>query len=95
MLKKFKQVEDGGEEKFTIDPRTLPDVSSEFCRMADLRRLFGITRSTAYLLAKRGQVKTVSLRRGGQSRSVRLVSVRSVRAFLHRLLQEQEGGNQP
>ena len=32
----------------------LPTVDSEFCRMSDLRRLFGITRSSAYLLAERG-----------------------------------------
>ncbi len=72
-----------------LDPRKVPDIRSEFCRMGDLRRLFGLVRSTAYNLAKEGHIKSISLRRKGQARSVRLVSVPSVRAYLNRLLEEQ------
>lgn len=86
-----KHVADGNDKMLTsvplpeaaakaLDLRTLPTLESEFCRMADLRRLFGLVRSTAYLLAKEGHIKTVSLRRRGQARSIRLVSVPSVRA---------------
>ena len=57
--------------------------------MGDLRRMFGLVRSSAYLLAKEGHIKTVSLRRRGQARSIRLVSVSSVRAYLSRLMEEQ------
>ena len=71
------------------DLRTLPDGASEFCRMADLRRLFGITRATAYQLANAGRIRTVSLRQRGQARGVRLVNVASVRAYLEDLLARQ------
>lgn len=74
------------------DPRTLPGSDSEFCRMADMRRLFGITRSTAYQLANDGLIRTVSLRKRGNARGVRLVLVPSVRAYLQTLLRRQEGG---
>lgn len=76
------------------DPRTLPDGASEFCRMADLRRLFGITRATAYQLAKSGDIRTVSLRQRGHVRGVRLVNVASVRAYLAGLLARQGEGTE-
>lgn len=95
-----KHVADGNDKKLTsvplreaaakaLDPRTLPDIHSEFCRMHDLRRLFGITRSTGYNLIAEGLITAISLRRKGQARSVRLVSVPSVRAYLNRLMEEQ------
>ena len=71
------------------DPRILPTVESEFIRMGDLRRLFGITRATAYLLAKDGKIKTLSMRQKGNVRGVRLVSVPSVRAYLHGLMDRE------
>jgi hypothetical protein len=97
---KTKQVADASDVNFTgvplpeaaakaLDPRTLPDTHSEFCRMHDLRRLFGITRSTGYNLIAAGLITAISLRRKGQARSVRLVSVPSVRAYLNRLIAEQ------
>lgn len=72
--------------------RTLPGSDSEFCRMADLRRLFGLTRSTAYSLANEGLIKTISLRKQGNARGCRLVSVHSVRSYLKGLIERQEGG---
>lgn len=97
---KTKQVADATDSKLTgvplhkaaakaLDPRTLPDINSEFCRMGDLRRLFALTRSHAYILANEGHIKTISLRRKGLARSVRLVSTASVRAYLSRLMAEQ------
>jgi len=53
--------------------------------MQDLRHRFGITRGTAYKLAKEGKILTVSLRQPGCTRGVRLVSVASVRTYIHRL----------
>ena len=52
-------------------------------------RLFGITRGTAYNLIAAGAFHSVSLRRRGQTRGVRLVSVPSVRAYLNGLLTKQ------
>lgn len=101
---KHLHVHDGNDVKLTTvplheaaakasDPRTLPDIHSEFCRMGDLRRLFALTRSHAYILASEGHIKTISLRRKGQARSVRLVNTASVRAYLNRLLAEQNQVN--
>lgn len=100
MLKTHKQVHDGKDAKLTavplheaaaktLDLRNLPTLESEFCRPGDLRRLFSITRSTGYNLIAEGLIASVSLRRKGQARSIRLVSVPSVRAYLNRLLIEQ------
>lgn len=99
---KTKQVADANDVKLTgvplheaaakaLDPRKLPDIHSEFCRMGDLRRICGIVRSTAYNLANEGHIKTISLRRKGQARSVRLVNLPSVRSYLSRLMEEQTG----
>jgi hypothetical protein len=72
----------------TVDPNELPNDCGHFVRMGDLRRLFGITRPTAYLLAKQGKIRTVSLRQPDHVRGRRLVNVLSVRAYL----QELQGG---
>jgi hypothetical protein len=74
------------------DPK-LP-LTPEFCRMSDLRVLFGITRSMAYLLIDEGKIKSVSLRRPGNVKGVRLVHVASVREYLNSLLEaEQKSDN--
>ena len=65
--------------------------NSEFCRMGDLKRLFGIVRTHAYLLEKHGLIKTVSLRRPGNARGVKLVYVASVRNYLHGLMANKGG----
>lgn len=65
-----------------------PTLESEFCRPGDLFRLFGIRRGQYYALEKAGLVKSVSLRRPGNTRGSKLVSVPSVRAYLHGLLQK-------
>jgi hypothetical protein len=77
---------------YTINPIEPADPSQlypEFCRMGDLRKLFGITRSMGYLLMNEGKIRTVSLRRPGQKFSVRLVHLASVRAYLNGLLEKQ------
>jgi hypothetical protein len=77
---------------YTINPIEPADVSQlepEFCRLNDLRKLFGITRSYAYILMSERKIQTISLRRPGQKFSVRLVYVASVRQYLHSLLEAQ------
>lgn len=77
-------------ENFT--PPALEESSSvpaEFCRISDLQRLFGIRRGTAYNLIREGKVRSVTLRRPGRATGVRLISVASVRDYLHVLLAEQ------
>ena len=72
-----------------VEPADPNELQPEFCRLQDLRKMFGITRSYAYLLMKDGRIQTISLRRPGQKFSIRLVHVASVRAYLHGLLKEQ------
>jgi hypothetical protein len=72
-----------------IEPADTSQLEPEFCRMGDLRKLFGISRSMAYLLINEGKIKSVSLRRLGNAKGVRLVYVSSVRQYLHSLLEAQ------
>lgn len=72
-----------------IEPADPSELQPEFCRMGDLRKLFGITRSMGYLLMNEGRIRTVSLRRPGQKFSVRLVHLASVRAYLNGLLEKE------
>ena len=64
--------------------------AAEFCRIDDLKRLFGLRRGTAYNLIRDGKVRSISLRKPGHKLGVRLVHVASVRAHLEALLREQE-----
>ena len=67
----------------------------QLVRIGELRRLFGITRPTAYLLAKEGKIQTVSLRKFDQLRGARMVSLPSVRAYLRELEKEYFNSPQP
>ena len=77
----------------SIEPADPSQLQPEFCRLGDLRKLFGLNRSYAYVLMSEGKIQTVSLRRPGHKFGVRLVHVASVRAYLNGLLKEQ--ANQP
>lgn len=57
-----------------------PANAEDFVPIGELRRSFGITRATAYLLAAQGLISTVSTGQGRRGR--RFVSVPSVRAYL-------------
>ena len=72
-----------------VEPADPSQLQPEFCRMGDLRKLFGITRSMGYLLMNEGKIRAVSLRRPGQKFSVRLVHLASVRAYLNGLLEKE------
>jgi hypothetical protein len=57
-------------------------IDPEFVDCKGLEAGWGIKRSLAYQLLNDGKIKSVSLRRRGQSRGKRLFSVDSIRAFL-------------
>lgn len=63
----------------------------EFIRLPTKGRdpYFGLTRSYYYLLIKRGQVQSFTLRQRGQKNGVRLVKYDSVRDYI---LRHREGG---
>lgn len=52
-------------------------------------RLFGLSRSVLYKLAQEGHIKSVSLRKRGTMRGVRLIYGPSLQEFLMRQLEEQ------
>jgi hypothetical protein len=62
----------------------------EFCRPADMPRLFGIGRTYAYQLINEGKIKSISLRKRGARFGVRLISCDSVREFLAREMEKGE-----
>ena len=59
-----------------------PGLDSEYCRMVDLYRLFGIKRGSAYNLKTAKKITTISIREEGKQRGMRLVLISSVRALL-------------
>jgi len=61
----------------------------EWIRPADVRQLFGISRSGTYELIASGEIRSVSLRKRGQTRGVRLISYDSLCAYLE---SRAEGG---
>jgi hypothetical protein len=81
---------------FTTKPIALgncSDVMPEFGRFQDVQRLFGLKRPTVYTLIAEGHIKSVSLRRMGQAKGVRLIYLPSVSEYLHKLMNEQNPGD--
>lgn len=67
------------------------DVMPEFGRWRDVERLFGIKRGTLHNLVTEGRVKSVMLRRKGNVHGCRLYHLQSIREYLHKLMEEQNG----
>jgi Helix-turn-helix domain len=59
----------------------------EWVRIPEATRIFGIGRSTLYVLIGEGKVKSCSLRKRGAIRGIRLLSYDSLAAFI-----EQQSG---
>jgi hypothetical protein len=55
-----------------------------FGRFADLHRIYGIPRSTAYILINQGLIKSRYVRPKGSRGGIRLIDFNSVREFLAR-----------
>jgi hypothetical protein len=62
-------------------------VVPEFCDSKQLKPLFGLSRSHAYLLASEGKIRTVCLRRKGTVRGRRLFDCESIRSFFAKCAQ--------
>jgi len=89
-------IEEMNNKGFTTRPVALgncTDVMPEFGRFQDVQRLFGLKRPTVYNLIAEGLIKSVSLRRRGQMKGVRLIYLQSVSEYLHRLMDEQNPGD--
>jgi hypothetical protein len=82
----------GGQQSLTTDPvRATPaniaGQDPEFLAARGVQERFNIRRSLLYELHYGGHVKSVSLRRRGQSRGKRLFSVDSIRDFLRQQME--------
>ncbi len=62
----------------------------EWLRIPDAIRLFGIGRSSLYELIGEGKIRSASIKKRGNIRGVRLISVASLEAFLESFA---SGGN--
>ncbi len=71
-------------------PASIPaDPRAEFGNFKRLNELFGITRSTAYLLEKANEIRFARLRRRGRLTSTVLVDFDSVRTYLAKCAETQ------
>jgi hypothetical protein len=87
LLKKPSNKENGGQQTESTAPvRATPahvaGQDPEFLDARGVEARFSIRRSLLYELHNGGHIKSVSLRRRGQSRGKRLFSVDSIRQFL-------------
>jgi hypothetical protein len=60
-------------------------------RQIEFDRPFGIKRATVYTMLNQGVIKSVSLRRRGQQKGVRLIHLQSVSDYLYKVTGEQNG----
>jgi hypothetical protein len=60
----------------------LASLDKEFGRLSDLDRVFGIKRSTAYVLIGEGKIRSKIVRPKGSHVGLRLIDFSSVREFL-------------
>ncbi|WP_425503864.1 helix-turn-helix domain-containing protein [Cerasicoccus frondis] len=75
---------------------TNTNLRPEFLRIPDAVRYSGLSRSTLYQLLSTGEIKSFALRKRGNARGIRLVSVDSLNAYLRQEfnLQQEEGGQE-
>ncbi len=84
-------------EDTTSKPATgasVDGLTPEFTDHRGVTRLFGICRSKAYQMADQGLIRSVSLRRPGQTKGKRLFDIASIRACIARCMEEQERGDE-
>jgi hypothetical protein len=62
----------------------------EFLTIPAACRFSGIGRTEIYLLIRDRHIKSISLRKKGAARGRRLISVQSLRSYLHRFIDEEQ-----
>lgn len=60
----------------------------EFIEVSDVQRIFGLRRTYTFDLIRRGKIKSILLRRPGNTSGKRLVFAPSVKAFLMSQMEE-------
>lgn len=92
----------GGGEQFTSAPVPVPVLAQdnqpnepEFYSMPSVGQTCnGLRRGALYCLWRDGEIETISVRRKGRARGRRLIVGASLRNYLRRLREEQNGGNE-
>ena len=72
-----------------VQPGNTTGVMPEFGRTADVQRLFGLKRGTAYNLLADGKVRGCVLRVRGQRSGVRLWDLQSIRDYIAKQIAKQ------
>lgn len=76
----------------TIEPvqsGNFTGTTPEFGRVADVTRVFGVRRGTAYNLLRDGKIRGVLLRVRGQKSGVRLFDMESVRQLIRAQMKDE------
>ncbi len=73
-----------------VKPGWTSQISPEFLRTDDVRKVFGIRRGSLYGLASQGKIKSCLLRIRGNRLGIRLWSVDSIRAHIEQQMRETE-----
>lgn len=77
-----------------VRPSDPSEVVPEFVRVRELQRLTGIKRGICYRKIADGTFRSILLREAGNVQGCRLVYFPGVRAYLHKLMSEQNGGKE-
>jgi hypothetical protein len=75
------------ENKTTIDSvKDRQSADAEFWRIPTVERFTGLKRGHVYKLINAGAIKSVVLRKKGSKTGVRLIHVKSLRNYLHSMM---------
>ncbi|BDS05227.1 hypothetical protein NT6N_02670 [Oceaniferula spumae] len=70
------------------NPDALDTLKPEFLRISDAVRIFGISRSRLFELLSEKKIPSVSLKRRGAKRGIRLISYGGLKKFLEDQIEE-------
>ncbi|MDD2708091.1 MAG: hypothetical protein PHV34_08785 [Verrucomicrobiae bacterium] len=79
------QTENNRDGAWTTEPIRAGDpsqVGCEFARVADLKRIFSLSKFMVYELIRNGKIRSFLYRKAGCKNGVRLIHVESVRRYL-------------
>ena len=75
-----------------VVPGNLNNIQMEFGRWRDVQNISGIKRGMLHLLCAEGKIKSVLIRRKGNVHGTRYYYLPSVIAYMHSLMEVQNGG---
>ena len=73
-----------------IDQNKSLQLKPEWIRVRQVPSIFGISKSKVYELIAEGKIKSVSLRKRGQTHATRLISYDSMAAYIESLVESND-----